>query len=449
MSHPDNVDIASGFTDADTAAVPDHLTRASQIPISFWVLLAALLLNIFSGRWGDMGIPGPPDRLLFAAGLILLVLDPRIPRPTARALHGAMLLFTAWIAASMLLEGRVDADSIYALLDRVAMPFMLFAAAPMFLATRIQRVILLRTLSLLGVYLTATAVAESAGMLSLLFPRYIAAFEVAPDMAESAARAAGPFASGEANGMALALCAIAAFLLARLDTHGGWRALGLVLGPLATAASVLSLTRSVWLGAALAAVAVVLSRRGLWAWVPIMVVAAALVGVIGVAAVPDVAENVVARGSTSRSLDDRQNSNVAALRVLREDPVSGVGWAQFVKVGPDWVRQADDYPVTTVNIEVHNVFLSRAAELGIPAALLFIGILLAGVVGPLLRRPRSSEEADWRTAVMAAALVWFVPAMTSPIPYPFPTFLFFTLAGLLWAWPRQRRMGVAVAGMPT
>lgn len=444
MSHTTSTGVSDTSPDTHAASrAADHgrgePRSLTEIPISFWVMLAALLLNVFSGRWGDMGIPIPPDRLLFIGGLILLLLDPRIPRPPARGLHGAMILFTAWVAASMILEGRADTISIYALLDRVAMPFLLFAAAPMFLASRMQRVYLLRALTLLGVYLTFTTLAESAGLHGLLFPRYIAAFEMAPEMADNAARASGPFASGEANGMALALCAVAAFLLARLDARGGWRALGLVIGPLAAAASILSLTRSVWLGVALAAVFVVASRRGLWAWVPIMAVAAALVGVIGLAAVPDVAENIMARGSTSRSLDDRQNSNVAALRVLREDPATGVGWSRFVEVGPDWVRQADDYPVTTVTIEVHNVFLSRAAELGIPAALLFIAILLAGAVAPLFRRPRSTEEADWRTAATAVLFIWFVPAMTSPIPYPFPTFVFFVVAGLLWAFPHEAR----------
>ncbi|GMA38726.1 O-antigen ligase family protein [Mobilicoccus caccae] len=438
MSRPiTSGDPAAPLTGADgrvgTSAPPRSVR---DVPFAFYVLLAALLLNVFSGRWSDMGLPLGPDRLLFAGGLILLLLDPRIPRPRPRLLHAAMLLFTTWAGASMILHDALDTNAIYAVLDRVAMPFLLFATAPMFLRGALERLLFLRGLTLLGVYLTITAFLETAGLTGLLFPRYIAVFENVPTLSDQAARAGGPFVSGEANGMALALCAVAAFLLARLDRRA-WRVLGLVVGPLAVAASVLSLTRSVWLGVALAAIAVVATRRALWQWVPLMVIAGALLAVVGLAAVPDVADNILERGSTSRSLDDRQNSNVAAVRAIADDPVTGVGWAQFVEVGPDWVRQAEDYPVTTVNIEVHNVLLSRAAELGVPAALLFIGILLAGPVAAICRRRRDPEAEDWRTATMAAGLIWFVPAMTSPIPYPFPTFVVFTLAGLLWAFPSR------------
>ncbi|WP_312720220.1 O-antigen ligase family protein [Mobilicoccus sp.] len=414
--------------------IRDRLLRVTEeVPIASVVIITALLLNVFAGRWSKMGIPLGPDRLLFAGGLILLLLDPRIPRPRARALHGALIVFAAWTLGSMILTGA-DTDSTYAFLDRVVMPFLLFATAPMFLQGRIERLFLLRGLSMLGVYLTFTAVAESAGLHALLFPRYIVAFISDPRMSDASLRANGPFLSGEANGMALALCAVAAFLLARLD-RGGWRAAGLLVGPAATAASVLSMTRSVWLGVALAVVTVVWSRRGLWQWIPFLAVAGAAVAVIGLAAVPDIADNIVERGSTSRSLDDRANSNAGAMRAIADDPLTGVGWGRFVRVGPDWVRQAEDYPVTTVNIEVHNVVLSRAAELGIPAALLFTVILLAGPFAAILRRRTDPEAQDWRTATTAATLIWFVPAMTSPIPYPFPTYVFFTFTGLLWAFP--------------
>lgn len=439
-SHDTASAVPSQARQADGLRAGDRPSRESlrDVPLAFWLLVSALLLNVFSGRWGEMGIPLGPDRLLLVGGLLLLLLDPRIPRPRPRLLHGAMLLFIAWTAASMILHGALGTASIFAVLDRVVMPFVLFATAPMFLRSRLERLLFLRGLGLLGVYLSLTALFESAGVSALVFPRYIEVLKRLPELGDNAIRAGGPFVSGEANGMALALCAVAAFLLARLD-RGGWRVFGLVVGPLATACSVLSMTRSVWLGVALAALVVVGSRRGLWPWVPFMAIAAAILAVAGAAAVPDVVENIATRGSTSRSLNDRQNSNVAAVRAIGEHPLAGVGWGRFVEVGPDWVRQADTYPVTTVNIEVHNVVLSRAAELGLPAAALYVGILLAGPGAAAIRRRRDDPEAeDWRTATLAAGLIWFVPAMTSPIPYPFPTFVFFTLAGLVWAFPPPR-----------
>lgn len=402
------------------------------------MVLVALLINVFSGNWGEMGIPIGPDRLLFAGGLLLAWLDPRIPRPQARALHAMMLVFTAWTLASMLLLSTVDTGTVFALLDRVVMPFLLFATAPMLFRTSFERLLLLRGLTLLGLYLASVAVLQSVGAHGLVFPRYIVGGVIDASVpAADAARAGGPFLSGEGNGMALGLCAVAAFLLARLD-RGAWRVVGLVAGSLAAVASILSLTRAIWLGVALAVVVVVLLRRQLWRWVPIMAVVGAVLAGAGVAAMPTLVDNIVDRGTTSRSLYDRQNSNAAAVRAIEEHPLVGVGWARFGEIGPDWVRQADTYPVTTVNIEVHNVVLSRAVDLGLPAGLLFVAILLAGPGAAIVRRRADPEEEEWRLAVIAATCVWFVPSMTSPIPYPFPTFTFFLLAGLLWAFPRER-----------
>ncbi|WP_313565912.1 O-antigen ligase family protein [Mobilicoccus sp.] len=429
----------------DTKAGPssDRLTVRDSwrdAPASLWMLLGGLALNIFSGNWGLMNIPLGPDRLLIAAGLLLLLLDPRIPRPRPRALYAAMLVFGAWTVTSLVLVGDFSTGPVFAALDRVIMPFVLFATAPMILRTSTERLVFLRTMTLLGLYLAVTAIFQAAGLHSLVFPGYITDTTHVDGMpVADAARAGGPFLAGEANGMALGLCGVLAFLLARLD-RGGWRALGLLTGALAGLASILSLTRSVWLGVFLAAVVVIASRPALWRWLPMMGIVALLLSGAGVAAVPSVVENIADRGMTSRSLYDRQNSNAAALRAIHEHPVAGVGWARFGQVGSDWVRQGEDYPVTTVDIEVHNVVLSRAVDLGLPAAGLFVGILLFGPVAAVTRRRADPVEEDWRLAGLAATCVWFVPAMVSPIPYPFPSLLYFTIAGLLYALPFRSSM---------
>ncbi|GAB47019.1 O-antigen ligase family protein [Mobilicoccus pelagius] len=413
-------------------------------PAFFWVLLAALVLNVFSGRWGEMGIPLGPDRLLFAGGLLLLLLDRRFsptrrPRGTT-ALFVAMVAYSVWTLASIVWHAQFTTLALYAALDRVVLPLLLFAIAPAFLRTPFRRRVFLRALTLLGLYLVAITLAETAGALGFLFPRYIATYEVLPEAVASgeAARAGGPFLMGEANGMSLLLCGICAFLLARVD-RGAWRALGLAVGALSLGASVLSLTRSVWLGGLLAVIVVVASRRSLWRWVPVMAALGVALALVGLAAAPDVATRITERGSTSRSLHDRANSNAAALRVVEETPVTGVGWGRFIDVAPEWVRQADTYPVTTVNIEIHNVFLSRAAELGIPAALLFVAILAFGPGAAMARRRDDPVTDDWRIACLAAGMAWIVPAMTSPVPYPFPTFVFFLLTGLVQSWPDPRK----------
>lgn len=411
--------------------VTGHLTAG--VPAAFWCFVVALLCNVFAGHSGKMGLPVPPDRLLFPAAILLALLDPRIRRPRWRGAFTLMSVFVAVAAVSALFADTLTrTDTAYALLDRVLMPFLLFACAPLFLGSAAQRLLLLRALALLGAYLGILAIAQTVGATALVVPSYIAAGATTNPGGETF-RAGGPFLSGEANGMALAMCACAAFLLAALD-RGAWRALGLLVGATCVAASVLSMTRSIWLGVAAAAVLAVLLERRLWRRLPELLGAAGAVSVVGIASMPGLTDALTQRGGTSRSLFDRANTNAAALRAIAENPVTGVGWGVFAQDGTAWVRQADTYPLTSVHIEIHNVVLSRAAELGLPAALIFVACLLAGPGAALLTRRGDRRTGDpWHSAVAAIAVLWFIPSMTSPNPYTFPAFLAFTLTGYLFA----------------
>lgn len=414
----------------------------TSVPASFWCFAGALLCNVFAGHTDLMGLPVPPDRLLFPAAIALALLDPRIPRPRWRGVYGLMALFVVVAALSALFShDAAPKSALFALLDRVVMPFLLFGCAPLFLSSPLQRLLLLRALALLGAYLGVVAVAQTAGISALVWPSYIDSggpSTLAPG-AETF-RAGGPFLSGEANGMALAMCACTSFLLAALD-RGGWRILGWSVGTLATVASILSMTRSVWAGVVLGAVLVLLLERHLRRLLPALLAAAVATVVLVLALLPDLVESLTERGGTSRSLFDRANTNAAALRAIGDSPVFGVGWGTFAQDGATWVRQADTYPLTSVDIEVHNVVLSRAAELGLPAALLYVVCLLAGPGAALLhRRARRDAESGarpasdpWHTAVTVVALLWLVPSMTSPNPYTFPAFVAFTLTGYLFA----------------
>lgn len=413
---------------------------------AFWCFLAALVANVFAGNWGDMGVPFPPDRLLFPFAILLAVLDPRSRLPRGRAVYLAMLLLTWWACVSAVAAGALgDRTALFALLDRVVMPFLLFACAPVLLSTSLERRWFLRIMTGLGLYLAATTLLEAAGMTQFLFPRYIAV-DVIADAASTSGephRAGGPFLHGEANGMAVAMCGVLAALSARVE-RGPWFALAGLVAVLAPAASILSLTRSVWLGLVLAGAFVVLLHRPLRRWIPSLVIVGVVSLGIGAAMLPDVVESVAERGSTSRSLYDRANSNAGAVRAVLEQPVAGVGWGRFVHLGPDYVRQDDEYPVTTVDIEVHNVVLSRAAELGVPAVLVLVYTLVAGSLLPLMGHAGPLQE--WRLAVIAITVLWLVPAMLSPVPYTFPTFIFYTLSG--WFFAARHDMSVLI-GPPT
>jgi O-antigen ligase len=202
----------------------------------------------------------------------------------------------------------------------------------------------------------------------------------------------------------------------------------------------LTLTRSIWLGAALGLTLAGLAAPRLRRWLPLVLVALGAGVVVALATLPGLHEDATARAATSRSLQDRANTNTAALRIVEERPLAGVGWMRFIDVSQDYVRQSDEFPLTNIHIEVHNVVLGRAAELGLPGAALWVLCLLAGPVAAAVRPlsgPRDVEE--WRLVLLAALTCWVVAIMVSPVPYALPNYLVWLLGGLVAAHGRRRR----------
>ncbi|WP_298804317.1 O-antigen ligase [uncultured Pseudokineococcus sp.] len=423
------------------------MTRGGpERPLYLWLLLATLVLNIFSGEGSDaLGLPISPDRLTLAASLGLLALDPwawrrgRYRIVPAHVAMTALVLLAAW---SALTSGTLLTPlGLFALADRLVVPFLLFAIAPVVFSTPQRRDMLLQTLVLLGLYLGTTAVLERVAP-GLVFPRFI----VDPSLGIQATRSRGPFLASEALGLVLVFCAAAsAMLVAR--RRGVWRTIAASTGVLCAAGILLTLTRSIWLGAAAGVVLACLQHRTLRRLLPVIVVASTAFVVAVLVAVPSLQDAVSERATTTRSLDDRRNVNAAALRILEREPLTGVGWARFLDVNYEYVRQADTYPVTNTNIEVHNVVLARAAELGYPGALLWVSTVLLGPVRAAARKlpARDKDGADleqWRLVLTAGGVTWLVSTMLSPVPYPLANYLIFLVAGLVLGpsiRPRLRR----------
>ncbi len=395
-----------------------------DVPLYVWLLLGGFVAIMFSGQTKYLHLPISLDRVLFPAAFVLLVLDARRERLRWRPVYWFMIALLVWTLISMSATGGMSNTlALYGLLDRIAVPFLLFALAPLAFSTPYRRDLLLRTLVIIGGYLGVTSVCEIFAP-SLVFPRYI----MDPDVGMQFGRARGPFVASEANGLVNATCVFAAAALAA-RSRGLWRTLALVVAPLCVIATVLSMTRSAWiglpLGACLAAVVYTPVRR----WLPLALGGAAAMITAVLLAAPAVTELIVGRLTTEGSIYDRFNTNEAAWRILNEQPLTGIGWARFLSDGADWVRQDDNYPLTNVIIEVHNVFLSRAAELGIPAAFVFVCCLLYGPARALLDR-QHGDLAMWRAIGVGTAGLWIVAAMSSPLSYPLPNYLFWAITGI-------------------
>jgi len=397
------------------------------MPLYVWMFVAGLTANMFAGNWAYAGVPVGLDRPLMLLAIALCLLDPYTDRVRPRAVHGFMLACVGWTFASWMWTGSfADSAKAFALSDRIIVPFAMFVVGPLVFSTPLRRDLLLKALSVGGLYLGATAIGEVFQINVLVWPSYI----MDPSLGIQFGRARGPFLASEAMGMTVAMCLLAALVLL-LRTEGWWRAVANLSALLSLFAVALSQTRSIWLGSVLALLImgalIPTFRRKL----PVVIPALAGAGVAIFSAFPGIAANLADRLSDQRSIDDRLTTNAAAIRMVENYPAFGVGWGNFLPRAPELVRQIDNVPLTNVFIEVHNVFLSRAVETGVPGAVLWalVAITGPGYVAVRLRR-ESGEMRLWALLAMGAFAVWIMPTLFSPNPYPLPNNLFWLLCGV-------------------
>jgi putative inorganic carbon (hco3(-)) transporter len=409
-------------------AVHEHL------PAATWLLSFAIAAEIFSGNWGVLGAPAALDRVLLVLGLVALVLgglravSDRTLR--LRPLHIVLLVAATFATASSIAANTFDVSSArFALLDRFGLvPFLMFCLAPLVFGSARQRRFLLGVLIAVGAYVGIVNFFEGVGLNGLIVPHYI----VDPNVGLHFGRARGPFVEAAADGLSLYMCAVAAAIGLTV-----WRkpwirfvcGAVIVLGALGI---LFTLTRAVWIGSVAgtlaAMVAMPRARRYI---VPALVVGA--IGVIAaLALVPGLSAKADDRINQESPVWDRYNTNNAAVRMVEARPIFGFGWQTFVDKGPEFMRQADSYPLTGAGLEVHNVFLSHLAELGLVGTALWCVALFGAVGGAIVRRG-PPELYPWRMGLLAVFVCFLIVGNLGPLSYPFPNLLLWTWAGIAGA----------------
>ena len=396
------------------------------------LVVGGLILLCFSKRWDLVGIPIGLDRPMLFAGLALCTLDffRRGGRLAVRTVHLFMLASLVWVTISALSVGTLSGSGLFALVDRFGvLPFTLFVLAPAIFSDPASRLFLARAFTLFGLYLGITSLAQVLGFDAFVWPQYI----LDPSVGIHADRARGPFTEGVANGLMLVYTAAFAGFVAATGSSRRWRAVAVLTILLCSVGVVLTLTRAVWLGAAVAGVVTVASIPWLRRRAPLLVLAGAAVLTAAFVVVPDLDQLVTERSASQAPLWDRYNTNWAAVRMVLENPVTGVGWRQSPLLMEQYVRQGDSYPVTaaTAGLEVHNVFLSRLADLGLVGAFFWIATFVGAVLFPALRRAETPELRRWRHVLMVVVIAWFTAAMFGPVTYPQPNYVIWALAGLV------------------
>ena len=413
------------------------------------IVVVGLFLQLFSGNWSLLNMPVPLDRVVLAVALIVLVVKGArwvsARRLVLRPLHVAMLCAATWAVASAIIAGTLTSHlGFYALLDRFGIvPFAMFTLAPLIFGTTKQRNNLLIGLVAIGLYLGATGVFEGLHAWRLVFPSYVAN----PNLGIQFGRARGPFLESTGDGFCI-LCGMVAAAIAVRSWRSEWARLACYLTiVLGGGGLFFTLTRSVWIGGFLGiVVALLLSRQTRRILVPVLLVGTLAV-VATLAVSPGIRSETIGRTESQSPVWDRENTDLAALKIISEYPLTGVGWENFINVSAQYMRQQPDYPITGAGLEVHNIFLSHAAELGIPGLLLWL-LAFAGALWrafspfPFWRHRGASRSSrappedwswrdPWRMGGVAIVLCFVVIANLTPFSEALPNTLFWTWLGVL------------------
>jgi putative inorganic carbon (HCO3(-)) transporter len=404
------------------------------------LLCAGIALSMFSSHWGDLGLPElvAPDRMLIAAAIATVLLRaPAVrdhPSITIEPIHCLLAVTVAYLVASALATGTfLEKDVMLRAADRVgAVPFLLFALAPVTFVSRRHRSMLLAVLVGVGLYLSITAFFEVTGAKALVFPRFIAD----PSVGIHQGRARGPFLEAVGNGTAIYIALVAAAVAAATWTVRWQRRVAIATVVLCAAALLFTLTRSVWLGAMIATAVTMLAHPTLRRWMVPVAVGAVLITAGSLAVIPGLAAHARERRSQTATIWDRLNLNRAALSMVEERPLTGFGWGSFKTKGIDHFQQAATYPLTAGTLPVHSAYFDHLAELGLVGTSLWVLSTVLAVWLALSRR--GPPELDpWRYGLLAIAIMCAVVA-AFVYPYMFGTIVLWLWAGILYGSGRRR-----------
>jgi putative inorganic carbon (hco3(-)) transporter len=425
-------------------AVPVAIYLAFRVSPALTAAIG-ICLSVFGGNWAYVGTHLPLDRVLIGLSLLSLIYQRRTsgaPRVAANRTHVLLLVTASYAVVSAALASTLLTQAgIAALLDRFTIVgFLLYGVAPILFPTRRERQYVITALVILGGYLSLTTLAEGLGVNQLVFPRYI----LDPALGTLFGRARGPFLEASANGLALVVCAAACQVAVRMwRSHRAQIAAGVV-GAACLGSVIFTLTRQDWVGAALAVAAALGFTPDLRRYLIPTIVATVLIVLGALAIIPGLRSSVTARTDSNLSnlsIDDRLNSDSAALRMVVARPLLGFGWDRYAADSGPYYRLASSYPLNVAVNAIHNVPLSNLVELGFLGAGLWLASLIAAF-GQVLRRPRETieENALW-TSVLMCVVCYAVVAQFTPLSYEFDNITIWLFAGLL-ASARHERLAL-------
>jgi O-antigen ligase len=361
--------------------------RISKVPNVALLLGLIVTGYVFSYElWrADVGpLPLTLDRLLLLGVATLFAWriwrgETRLTTPCGA--DWAILLVLAWLTASCLLnrpgDGLVRPSSpMFRLVVSFWIPAFLYGLMRHERFTESSARWLMTGLALLGGYLAITALCETFGIWSLVFPRYIAN----PDLGLHFGRARGPALNSVSLGVYLGVGATAAWLLIP-RANRPMQLVWFTLVALMSLGVLLTFTRSTWIGLAGAVVTVIVlqlpKRFRMPAFVSVLVLAVAFLAVGKDALIALKRDNMA--GSSAHSVQQRTAFAYVSMQMFADHPLWGVGFGRFYDQKlPYLTDRRQSFELESLrDLEHHNTFLSLLTETGMVGLLAYLAVLAA------------------------------------------------------------------------
>jgi O-antigen ligase len=261
------------------------------------------------------------------------------------------------------------------------MPLGIYWAMQQTRFDRPQNVLVLGSLTIFGLYLAGTVIAERFGVYDLLYPRYIVT-SMTDKTAEFVGRGRGPLLHPIITGIQLAACFSAALMF--WPRVGRLGRCGVLLAAAVFAAAFYStMTRSVWMGAGLG-LAVILAAAMPSNWrVPVLGAAVLLAGLVAAANWEQFVafkrdKNLTAR-ETADSVTLRPVMARVAWLMVEDRPLFGCGFGQYLPEHKNYLADRSTELVLEKcrPYSPHNLLFGIVTETGIVGLGLFLALLVA------------------------------------------------------------------------
>jgi O-antigen ligase len=303
------------------------------------------------------------------------LLHREVRRPAA--VDYVLLALVGWLTISTILFPPLTGPAIGKLLCYYLIPTAVYFVARQSVTGERGATAILIFFAALGAYLALTAVAENREAWSFVFPTYIGTAK----FPEFLGRARGPLLNPAGNGLLIVTSCAAAFALWGM-VNRAWRPLLVALVGLMLGGTFLTLTRSVWMGAALSiglTAALYLPRRA--------TIGLAAIGFAALLPLVFANWDDVLSLKRDRGMDAAASADSVRLRpilayiayeMFLDHPVAGCGLGGYSDAAVDYVHDRSiDLPLQKgLSYVQHNVILGLLTETGLLGAGLFVALLV-------------------------------------------------------------------------